>query len=413
MDDSSKIPGRSQEIKRREFLQRLSIGTACASAGYHLFGQDESSSSQVDDELNLARGEYSGPNVIIIRFGGGVRRRETVDPQHTYSPYTLKKLAPRGTLFPKMKIDSFQDVNTSHGEGTLNILTGKYDKYKDTEEAFLQERFEANVPTLFEYLRKTYAIPESQTLIINGEDRTQEEFYSFSNHHLFGVNYQSEVLSLYRFKTFLLRRQIESGLWDGPQLEEKQKKLKELESKDYRAGGERNQSPEILSFWEAWREHYGESGFVNPRGDRLLTELSLWSLRRLRPKLMMVNFNDPDYVHWGVKSHYTQGIAIIDEGIERIVKWVDSDEEYRDNTIFVVVPDCGRDSNPFLETPYQHHFNSPSAHEIFGLWVGPGIQVGQVVDKEVDQISVAATIGKLMNAKTEFTEGPVLESVFA
>lgn len=410
MSDLSKLNADlCQEYRtRRRFIRDLAVGAAGTALCHSVaLGDAEQPKSESDQQA------YSGPNVIIIRFGGGVRRRETVDPIHTYCPYTLRKLAPRGTLFPMMKIDDFEDINTSHGEGTLNILTGKYDKYKDVNQGFLQERFEAKVPTLFEYFRKNFQIPESQTLIINGEDRTQEEFYSFSNHHLFGVNYQSETLSLYRFKTFLLRRQIESGKWDGQALEEKQKHLKELESKDYRSKGPRNQSPEILAFWEAWREHYGESGFVNPRGDRLLTELSLWALKRLRPRMMMVNYNDPDYVHWGIKSHYTRGIAIIDEGIERLVNWVDSDQEYRDNTVFVVVPDCGRDNNPFLSTPYQHHFNSPSAHEIFGIFVGPGIRPGQVVDKEVDQISVASTVGRLMGIKTEFTEGPALEQVFA
>ena len=29
---------------------------------------------------------YAGPNVVIVRFGGGVRRRETIDAQHTLAP---------------------------------------------------------------------------------------------------------------------------------------------------------------------------------------------------------------------------------------------------------------------------------------------------------------------------------------
>ncbi|MEE2623913.1 MAG: hypothetical protein VYA46_06785, partial [Verrucomicrobiota bacterium] len=72
---------------------------------------------------------YTGPNVIIIRFGGGVRRRETIDPQHTYSPFLCKELTRRGTLFKDMSIDRFRNINTSHGEGTLHILTGKYDNF--------------------------------------------------------------------------------------------------------------------------------------------------------------------------------------------------------------------------------------------------------------------------------------------
>lgn len=350
---------------------------------------------------------------MLIRFGGGVRRRETIDPQHTYAPYVCKELSQRGTLYRNMVLDSIDDVETSHGQGTLYILTGKYAKYKDITHRFLSERFEAKVPTVFEYLRKAYQVPEHETLIINGEDRKQEEFYSFSNHHLFGVNYKSEVLSLFRYKIFLLERQVAEGKWQGKERQAKEKELRSMKALDYRAEGKRQPNEAVLRFWERWRGHYGENGFVNPRGDRLLTELALWSLQHLQPKLIMVNYNDPDYVHWGNMSHYTRGISIIDQGIRQLVDAVETLPAYRDNTVFVIVPDCGRDSNPFLSVPCQHHFNSKSAHEIWALLLGPGIRKGQVIDKPVDQISIAATIGQCMKMPTEFTEGPVLEEAIA
>ena len=46
----------------------------------------------------LARGSpaYAGPNVIVVRFGGGVRRRETIEPEHSFSPYLSRVLRTRG-----------------------------------------------------------------------------------------------------------------------------------------------------------------------------------------------------------------------------------------------------------------------------------------------------------------------------
>ncbi|MGI9455697.1 MAG: hypothetical protein ACR2NU_04000, partial [Aeoliella sp.] len=138
--------------------------------------------------------EYHGPNVVLIRFGGGARRRESIDrSEQTYSPYLRNVLAPRGVMFDNMVIGDAAE--TGHGQGTLNLLTGRYDEYRDVNEEFLGERFEAQVPTLFEYLRQAFSVPEHQTLIVNGEDRTQEEFYTFSNHHLFGARFRSNVLS--------------------------------------------------------------------------------------------------------------------------------------------------------------------------------------------------------------------------
>lgn len=362
---------------------------------------------------SLERAEYNGPNVIIVRFGGGVRRRETIDPDHTFAPFLIRNLAKKGTLYKKMDIAQLEGLNTSHGEGTLNIITGKYDRYKNAENKF-GEQFEAKVPTVFEYLRKTFAVPDHQTVIVNGEDRTQEEFYSFSNHHLFGAQFKSTALSLYRFKTYLLRNDIASGKWTGKELEKKNSELKKLEDHDYRSEGQStDQGPELDAFWKNWREFYGDTGFVNPRGDRLLTELAIRAIKSLRPKLMMVNYNDPDYVHWGNMSHYTRGISIIDRGIEQLYATTQADAEYRDNTVFVIVPDCGRDTNPFADVPCQHHFNSKSAHEIWALFLGPGIAQNVIVDKEVQQISIAKTIGHTMGFHTKFTEGPLLEEAMA
>lgn len=152
---------------------------------------------------------------------------------------------------------------------------------------------------------------------------------------------------------------------------------------------------------------------MNPRGDQLLTELTVRAIRELRPKLLMVNYSDPDYAHWGNPSHYTRGISIIDNGIQRIVEAAEADEAYRDNTVFVIVPDCGRDNTRLASVPFQHHFGSKASQEIFALLVGPGVAKEQVVDTKVDQTSIAKTVGRLMNMPMVEAEGPELEDALA
>jgi len=391
-------------INRRAFLAGSLAGAGALAAAGPLWAK------------SLGKKPFQGPNAIIIRFGGGVRRRETIDPDHTYSPYMAHELVPRGVLFKDltMRPKSEGGSEANHGQGTLNILTGHYDEYKDVDGKFFGERFEAKVPTLFEYLRKEYEVPEDQTLIVNTEDRTDEEFYSFSNHHLYGANYRSNTLSLYRYKVFLLRRQIEDWTGTDNELRNKQKKLEKLLTLDYRVTSSKQfQSHKIEAFWEKWRAFYRDSGFVNPRGDRLLTELSLWALKELRPRLMMINYTDPDYVHWGNPSHYTRGISVIDQGLRRLVEAVATNNEYRDRTLFVIVPDCGRDNNRSMAVPFQHHSESKSAREIFALFFGPGIPKGDIVDKPADQTDIAPTLARLMGFKARFSEGRVLEEAFA
>jgi hypothetical protein len=367
------------------------------------------------------RSPYEGPNVVLVRFGGGVRRRETIDPQQTYAPYFLRELCPRGTLFSNMTISGTllrdgeeHEIETGHQHGTLNLLTGRYDRYQDVDNRPLRQAFVPKVPTLFEYLRRACDVPPHQTLIVNSEDRTQEEFYSFSNHHLFGVDYRCHILSLYRFKLWKLQRQIDEGTLEGNALRQAEQELERLRKLDYRSEiDEQHAAAEIDRFWEEWQADYGTSGLVNPRGDRLLTELSIRAMRTLRPRLVLINYTDPDYVHWGHMTHYTRGVAIIDQGFKRLVAAVESDPFYRDRTLFVIVPDCGRDSNPFMAVPCQHHFNTKSARELFALFYGPGVERSRIVDKPADQIQVTATIANLMGINAEFAEGDVLSEAIA
>ncbi len=352
---------------------------------------------------------YRGPNVILVRFGGGVRRAETIDEAATWAPYLRHTLAPRGTFIPDLRIDRLDGVNTSHAEGTLNLLTGRYLAYRDASE-LLNDRLEPTEPTLFEYIRQAFDIPSHQVLLVNGEDRPQEEFFTFGAGDHFGVEYRSEMLSLHRYKLYRTKMQLAEGRLEEPALAKVAEERQALMTIDPR-GATPEPSPEVESFWARWRADFGDDGLRNPRGDRLLTELSVRALRELQPRFLMVNYQDPDYVHWGNPSHYTRAIAIIDEGLQRLVAAADADPFYRDNTIFVITPDCGRDANPLAEVPFQHHFNSRSAHETWAVIFGPGIGKG-TVDRPVDQSAIAPTIAAAMGFTASRAEGTAIEGAF-
>ena len=355
---------------------------------------------------------YEGPNVILIRFGGGVRRAETIGETTTHAPYLRHVLARRGVFIPDMRIAQLDGVNTSHAEGTLNLLTGRYLAYRDAGSKFLQDRLEPTEPTLFEYLRAAFDIPSYQALLVNGEDRPQEEFFTYGVADHYGIAFRSEMLSLHRFKLYKFAQILADGHAPAPVLVDARTQYDVLMAADPRAI-QPDQSPEVSAFWRRWRAHYGDDGFRNPRGDRLLTALAARALKELRPRLMMVNYQDPDYVHWGNPSHYTRAIQIIDDGLQRLVELVDGDPFYRDNTVFVISPDCGRDDNPLMGVPFQHHFNSRRAHETWAVIFGPGVVSGRVLDKAVDQSAVAPTIAALMGFRAHRAEGDPLSEIFA
>ncbi len=351
---------------------------------------------------------YKGPNVIIIRYGGGVRRRETIDMDHTYSPFMMNVLAPQATLYNNMEIANLKDHETSHEQGTMNILTGQYKAYKDFSDS-IGGILQPTMPTLFEYFRKTYDVDVHETLIINSEDGAQHESMKFGSHHAYGAEYKSEALNYEKFKAFMLQLKIEDEGLSSDDLSRAVEQLDEIKEKSANFIDPQNYPLRIQEFWRKWQRYYGVEGYKHPRGDRLSTEIALWALRDLRPKLMLVNYQDTDHVHFGVKSHYTRGITGVDQGIQQLVKAVETDPFYKDNTVFVIVPDCGRDNNILMDVPFQHHSNSRSTREIFAMVLGKGIVANQTIDAVVDQTSVTSTVAHIMGFKAEMAESPVLE----
>ena len=87
-------------VNRRTLIR----GAACGAGGLML-----NPNLQANDLK--PKKDYKGPNVIIIRFGGGVRRQETINrPSKSYCPYFLKELCPKGTFYPNMEISQFVDM---------------------------------------------------------------------------------------------------------------------------------------------------------------------------------------------------------------------------------------------------------------------------------------------------------------
>jgi len=143
----------------------------------------------------------------------------------------------------------------------------------------------------------------------------------------------------------------------------------------------------------------------------LLTELTIRALKELRPKLLMVNYQDCDYVHWGNITHYTRAISVMDDGLKQIVAAVEADPEYRENTIFVVVPGLRADIIRWPTCLVNITSNSRSAHEIFALVVGPGLRKSIVVDKPTDQISIAGTLLGSWESKPSTPRADIREAI--
>lgn len=98
--------------------------------------------------------------------------RATVWPRAIPSSRTLASINRKG-------------VATSHAEGTPNLLTGRYLAYRNARK-LESDRLEPTGPALFKYLRRSFAIPSPEVLLVNGDDRPQEAFFIFGAGDHFG-----------------------------------------------------------------------------------------------------------------------------------------------------------------------------------------------------------------------------------
>jgi len=80
------IPNNSSFWDRRGFLKGITAGVGVLAA------RDPQHGTAAVEPAPPPKPPYRGPNVIIVQFGGGVRRRETIDAQNTYSPFLCHDL---------------------------------------------------------------------------------------------------------------------------------------------------------------------------------------------------------------------------------------------------------------------------------------------------------------------------------
>src|SRR5216117_3888669 len=111
MTDHFRKPARGPTaLPRRTFIRGVIAGGGLLAAG----GSLSAAGPPTEDSVET-RPSFNGRNIVLIRFGGGARRIETIDPHSTYGPFLCRQFAKRGTLFNNMEIAQIEGLNTSHG----------------------------------------------------------------------------------------------------------------------------------------------------------------------------------------------------------------------------------------------------------------------------------------------------------
>ncbi len=370
-----------RSLDRREFLRTVagtaSVGALCGFTGLH------------------AQTRPSRPKVIVVTFGGGARDEETFAPEGQANiPHMLNELIPRGTFFTQVVNHGI----LGHYVATASLATGVYETLNNFAAAP-----PAN-PTVFEYFRCALGRPAHDAWVVapsNGFNRI-----GGSSHRSYGPQFGAEVILPKQLLAaamadgtdagleHLLRDNYETPLF-APALSEgsldptRTAELLKLSFSDFIMHARNLASPDELSVYIA---------------KRLMDQLA--------PSLLWVTLHDIDIAHSGAYSLYLDGIRRSDRLCADIWNAIETSPEYKGRTTLLILPDFGRDAdtNP-SGNGFQHHRTGDAlSRTTWMLALGPGVREGAVVNRPVNSLDLAPTLGKLLDFSPSLAQGrPLVE----
>jgi len=303
------------------------------------------------------------PRVIIVTLGG-VRNSESLgDPAHQYMSKMWGEMLKEGVLYTKLV-----DLNFEFHMPSVNaIITGKnYAALMPIE-----------TPTLFQYVRKKYHLPQNRIWSIGQWD------------------YNACVFKTPGYDEQTYPSQIAVLDFKSPSNEEKEFSplLQDFASR-FRIIQRKRAAQFECTQWNALEEVC----FM------IFKEIS----SKFKPYFLHYVIGSPDSAHYDTFSQYVLSLKRSDEIIFDIWKMIKTEPFYKGNTYLIVCVDHTRNSY------YMHHTENSDENpsQVWMYVFGSGVKKNTVLDRPVYHTDIFATVARIMDVKTLPTEGRLLEDCF-
>ncbi len=132
--------------------------------------------------------------------------------------------------------------------------------------------------------------------------------------------------------------------------------------------------------------------------DLFLTDRAIACMREFRPDVIAVMYGEIDCAHYGSWSRYVEAIRRTDELTWRLWRASEEMSGYRGRTLFLILPDHGRELDRPGGSGFIHHsdfYTNQGADEgcrrVWMLALGPDVKAGKRIEKPVPITAVAAT----------------------
>jgi hypothetical protein len=326
--------------------------------------------------------------VVVITFGGGARDQETFAPEGQENiPHLMKELIPQSTFFTQV-------VNRGilgHYVATASLATGVYETINNFA------ALPPESPTVFEYFRKEFKRPSSDTWVVapsNGFNRIGE-----SSDRSFGPGSGARVI----LPKYLLSAATSGGADYGHLLRDSY----ETPLTAPELGGSTFELEQMETILKLSVDGFKLHARTLSSPDELSVYIVRQLMRQLAPSLLWVTMHDIDIAHAGAYSLYIDGIRRTDRLCAELWNVIQSEPEYAGKTNLFILPDFGRDSD---DDPggngFQHHRTGDAlSRTTWMMALGPGIREGVVFDRAVQTIDFVPTLGARMGFSPSFSPG--------
>jgi hypothetical protein len=341
--------------------------------------------------------------IVLIAFAGGVRTRETFGTPANVP--NLQAMADEGVLYTRVR-----SANLGHFGAALSLFTGI------SEARGIRENSRGPDPTLFEYVRKDLGLPASEVWI-STSGGAQQTNYSYGLHQGYGPQYGANTLDGDGLFNEEFRDILDSFGRPREMGERESELLVRLRGAvgSGGAGGVLN-SPESAARVEDYILNELTRGTADIRGANAADAKALRVARNLlavfRPRLVSCVLQQADMAH-GSFNGYVEIIRRNDASIGELWNAVKEDEELRDSTAFIVLPEFGRDSDLNSRRGLDHGDGSDDLNYVSAVAWGPDFKKGHVVKDDVRAIDVCPTVCQLLGATAAHSRGKRLPRLLA
>ncbi|MHC4095144.1 MAG: alkaline phosphatase family protein [Planctomycetota bacterium] len=395
----------AEKINRRQFLcSAAQLGVVLG--GANLLGQSSRPAEASAPPASKQR------KLIVVLFGGGTRSSESVDdPTHRYIPRLWNEMVPRAALFTNMRVEH----KVVHPNSAGSIMTGHWE-WDDID----WTRPVAH-PTIFEICRKARRTPDTSAWAFVYASILSKTGESLAPDY--GKPYAANVIeppTIPRTTAEEMDRRMQhaASLGSADAEAKAAAACAKLARQTSCISVDGLRSKEARSFLDAEYAKW-KAGSESTSHDAFLTDRAIACMRTFAPDVMAIDFGEIDCAHYGSWSRYVDAIRRTDELTWRLWRAAEEIDQYRGQTLMLILPDHGRELDRPGHWGFIHHsdfYTNEGADEgcrrVWMIALGPGVKAGRRIEKPVPITAVAATgLEHLGLEASTATEGSVWDLI--